>query len=123
CAVSPSSGKFSLYLSRNFSSSSTVSPLIPTTRAPSFSSSFLASRNWFASLVQPGVSALGKKYSTSVLSSKSFKLTLAPESDGKLKPGALSPALNMVSALPEVFSETGRGTPRLQFGCQKKNPR
>jgi hypothetical protein len=41
--------------------SGTESALQPATCAFAFSSSFLASRNWFASLVQPGVSALGKK--------------------------------------------------------------
>ena len=41
-------------------------------------------------MVQPGVSALGKKNSTTVLPRKSFNATLFPFSSGKLNSGALS---------------------------------
>src|SRR5437016_13071881 len=63
---------------------------MPRTTAPVFCSFLYASRNPDASMVQPGVSALGKKKSTTVLPRKSFKATFLPFSSGKEKSGALS---------------------------------
>ncbi len=66
--------------------------------APVFCSFLYASRNPHASMVQPGVSALGKKNSTTVLPRKSFSDTCSPFWSGKLKSGAFS--------LASMFSPT-----------------
>jgi hypothetical protein len=58
---SDNSGKFSLCRSLNFACVATLSALHPITTASSASNFFFASRNSVASLVQPGVSAFGKK--------------------------------------------------------------
>ena len=58
--------------------------------APAFCRFLYASRNPDASIVQPGVSALGKKNKTTVLPRKSFSETFLPFSSGKEKSGALS---------------------------------
>src|SRR5437868_2142571 len=58
--------------------------------APVFCSFLYASRNPLASMVQPGVSALGKKKRTTALPRKSFSETFFPFSSGKVKSGALS---------------------------------
>jgi hypothetical protein len=60
-----SSVKFSENLSRNFACVSALSPLHPAIAAFSLSNCAFASRNSVASWIQPGVSAFGKKYSTS----------------------------------------------------------
>src|SRR5437879_3008322 len=63
---------------------------MPSTTAPVFCSFLYDSRNPRASMVQPGVSALGKKNSTTFLPRKSFSETSFPFSSGKVKSGALS---------------------------------
>src|SRR5262249_17457120 len=63
---------------------------MPSTRAPAFSIFLNASRNPHASIVQPGVSALGKKNSTTVCPLKSLRETFWPSSFRRVKSGALS---------------------------------
>src|SRR5438477_5771911 len=63
---------------------------MPRTTAPAFCNFLYASRNPDASIVQPGVSALGKKNRTTVLPRKLFSETFRPSSSGKVKSGALS---------------------------------
>jgi hypothetical protein len=63
---------------------------MPRMTAPVFCNFLYASRNPLASMVQPGVSAFGKKNRTIVLPLKSFNDTFFPFSSGKLKSGALS---------------------------------
>src|ERR1700752_2463183 len=63
---------------------------MPRMTAPVFCNFLYASRNPLASMVQPGVSALGKKNSTTVLPRKSFKETFPPFWSGKINSGALS---------------------------------
>src|SRR3989475_7505272 len=59
--------KFSFSLALNFAWASTVSPLQPRITVPALSNPALASRNSDASLIHPGVCALGKKYKTTGL--------------------------------------------------------
>src|SRR5438067_4559095 len=63
---------------------------IPRITAPVFCNCLYASRNPHASMVQPGVSALGKKNSTTVLPRKSLSDTFWPFWSGKVNSGALS---------------------------------
>src|SRR5437870_2547430 len=63
---------------------------MPRITAPAFCRFLYASRNSDASMVQPGVSALGKKNKTTLLPRKSFSETFLPFSSGKEKSGALS---------------------------------
>src|SRR5215813_10792948 len=63
---------------------------MPSTRAPAFSIFLNASRNPHASIVQPGVSAFGKKKSTTVSPLKSLRETFWPSSFRRVKSGALS---------------------------------
>ncbi len=58
--------------------------------APAFCSFLYDSRNPRASMVQPGVSALGKKNKTTLWPRRSFKETSCPFSSGKVNSGALS---------------------------------
>ena len=57
-------------------------------------------------MVQPGVSALGKKNSTTVLPRKSFNETFLPFSSGKVKSGALSLISMSVSPLRQPLYRT-----------------
>jgi len=72
--------------------------------APVFCSLLYASRNPHASMVQPGVSALGKKNSTTVLPRSSFSDTNLPFWSGKLKSGALSPFSMPFSPIRHLYS-------------------
>src|SRR5947209_18819168 len=63
---------------------------MPKTAAPAFCSFLYDSRNPRASMVQPGVSALGKKNSTTLFPRKSFNDTSLLFSSGKVNSGALS---------------------------------
>src|SRR5581483_4893863 len=63
---------------------------IPKITAPAFCSFLYDSRNPRASMVQPGVSALGKKNRTTFLPRKSLSETSCPFSSGKVNSGALS---------------------------------
>src|SRR5437899_247188 len=74
--------------------------------APAFCSFLYASRNPDASIVQPGVSALGKKNRTTVLPRKSFSETFLPFSSGKVKSGALSLISMAVSPLRQSLYRT-----------------
>ncbi|HEY5161554.1 MAG TPA: hypothetical protein VII81_00960, partial [Terriglobales bacterium] len=74
----------------NFFSAAGLSGDTPTITAPLFSNFLCASRNSDASMFQPGVLALGKKYRTRVLPRKSFNDLGFPSWSGKLKSGALS---------------------------------
>src|SRR5205085_12242379 len=89
-SASASSGKGSLYFCLNFSCAAGVSPEMPSTVTPAFCILLYASRNPHASMVQPGVSALGKKNSTTLLPRKSFRDTFWPFWPGKVNSGALS---------------------------------
>src|SRR5438270_8723974 len=63
---------------------------MPSTTAPAFCKFLYDSRNPRASMVQPGVSALGKKKSTTGLPRNCFSATGFPFSSSKVKSGALS---------------------------------
>src|SRR5581483_3422746 len=63
---------------------------MPKITAPAFWSFLYDSRNPRASMVQPGVSALGKKNKTTLLPRKLLRETSWPFSSGKVKSGALS---------------------------------
>src|SRR5438270_13981349 len=63
---------------------------MPRMMAPVFCSFLYASRNPHASMGQAGVSALGKKNSTTVLPRKAFSDTCWPFWSGKLNSGAFS---------------------------------
>ncbi len=56
-----SSGKLTFCLALNFACASTLSALQPRIAAPALSNFAFASRNSDASVIQPGVFALGKK--------------------------------------------------------------
>src|SRR6266576_2858620 len=75
---------------------------------PAFWSFRSASRNEQASLVQPGVSARGWKYSTTVLPLKSFRETSFPFSSSKVMSGALSLTSSMASSpiRPSLYRST-----------------
>src|SRR5215471_19268351 len=75
---------------------------MPRITAPAFCSFLYDSRNPRASMVQPGVSALGKKNRTTGLPRKSFKDTSLPFSSGKVKSGALS--LTFMAISPGRFT-------------------
>src|SRR5437868_6268775 len=70
---------------------------MPSTTAPAFWSFLYDSRNPRASMVQPGVSALGKKNKTTFWPRKSFSDTSLPFSSGKVKSGALSLSFMAIS--------------------------
>src|SRR5437868_10927916 len=77
--------------------------------APVFCSFLYASRNPHASMVQPGVSALGKKNSTTVLPRKSFSDTCWPFWSGNLKSGAFSLASMFLSRTCQpLYRRAGR---------------
>ena len=60
-------------------------------------------------MVQPGVSALGKKNSTTVLPRKSFNATLFPFSSGKLNSGALSlVSMGIFASHPSLYRTSRR---------------
>jgi hypothetical protein len=77
-SVSQMSGKLKLNFSAKLLFSAGVSKETPTIAAPFRSYSAFRSRNPQPSAVQPGVSALGKNQSTTVLPSKSDSLTVSP---------------------------------------------
>src|SRR5690242_20141449 len=76
---------------------------MPRITAPVFCSLLYASRNPHASMVQPGVSALGKKNSTTVLPLSSFSDTTLPFWSGKLNSGALSPFSMLSSPIRHLY--------------------
>jgi hypothetical protein len=78
---------------------------IPRITAPAFCIFLYASRNPDASIVHPGVSALGKKNSTTVFPRKSFKETWSPFWSGKVNSGALS-LISMAASLSRSTSRT-----------------
>jgi len=83
---------------------------MPTAIAPFLANWALASRNPLASRVQPGVSALGKKKSTTVcFPTQSLSFQLRPSSSGSEKSGAFMPSFNM---LPPWFSGLTRADRR-----------
>src|SRR5713226_5433781 len=88
--------KFSFSLALNFAWASTVSPLQPRITLPALSYPALASRNSDASLIHPGVCALGKKYKTTGLPRRSASAISRPSSAGKQNSGALSPCFSMI---------------------------
>src|SRR5437762_11694193 len=66
---------------------------MPRTVSPAFCIFLNASRNPHASMVQPGVSALGKKKRTTFCPRSSFRRTIEPFSSDKLKSGAFLPSV------------------------------
>jgi hypothetical protein len=86
-----------LCFARNFAIVSGGSALHPRMVVPSFSNFVFASRNSDASVVQPGVSALTKKYSRMFFPRKSESETIFPSSLGSENAGATSPGCNINS--------------------------
>ena len=77
---------------------------MPRMTAPVFCSLLYASRNPHASMVQPGVSALGKKKRTTVLPRRDLRDTTLPFWSGKLKSGAFSPFSMPLSPMRHLYS-------------------
>ena len=102
---SPSRGKLSFCFSRKLASAFSGSALTPRMATFSLSKRLFASRNSDASVVQPGVFALGKKNITTRLPLKSFSDSSFPVSLFSVNSGALSPIFNMpILSWPAAFS-------------------
>src|SRR5579885_1511240 len=104
CSGSLRRGKFSFCFSRKLASAFSLSALAPRIATPRWSNSCFASRNSDASVVQPGVFALGKKKRITRLPLKSFSAISSPLSDRRRKLGAFSPALSINTSMQSVAS-------------------
>src|SRR5579883_2158761 len=102
CSGSLRRGKFSFCFSRKLASAFSLSALAPRIATPRLSSSCFASRNSDASVVQPGVFALGKKKRITRLPLKSFSAISSPLSDRRRKSGAFSPAFSINTSMQSV---------------------
>jgi hypothetical protein len=103
---SPSSEKFSFCFCLKLASAFSASALAPRIATFCLSKCFFASRNSDASVVQPGVLALGKKNNTTRFPLKSPSDTSAPVSLLSVKSGAWFPIFSMtcILNLPATFS-------------------
>src|SRR5258707_834466 len=90
-----SKGKLSLCFSLNETRALTGSALMPRMATPRWSNCFFASRNSDASMVQPGVLALGNKKRRTRWPAKSFSAISRPSSESRRKAGALAPIFSI----------------------------
>src|SRR5437016_4775541 len=104
-----SKGKLRFCFALNEARALTGSALMPRMATPRLSNSFFASRNSDASIVQPGVLALGKKNRRTRSPEKSLSASSLPSSDLRRKAGTLEPTLSIPFPLSKTRHPAGWG--------------